>query len=193
MHIGRAVRSILSPSPAGENPGQSLELLSCNSCFPLHKPVSLLESTQPPNAQDLEQQAVGSATAAQTQEQLEHQKRLMVDLEARALTELNGMHDELLEMREAMHKLEAALEDSEGHRCQSFAFFGGSTAQLLSCICAVHSARPMPIIKSSSVAFFRSSSCKGYTQITHSTDLDLVVPPGSGCAWISRRWSSSCR
>ena len=92
------------------------------------------ESTQLPNAQDLKQQGVGSATAAQAQQQLEHQKGLMVDLEARALTELNGMHDELLDMREAMHKLEAALEDSEGHRCESFAFLVGSRVRLLSCV-----------------------------------------------------------
>ena len=44
-------------------------------------------------------------------------KRAIAELEARALTELNEMHEELLEMREACYKLEQALEDFESKRC----------------------------------------------------------------------------
>lgn len=37
-------------------------------------------------------------------------------MEARAITELDGMHEELLEMREACVHLEQALADSEARR-----------------------------------------------------------------------------
>ena len=83
------------------------------------KPIRL-----PLMLQALKREGVPSATdravrlaTAQADVEITRLKSACSDLEQRALSELNEMHDELLDMREACYKLEIALEDSESKRC----------------------------------------------------------------------------
>ncbi|KAK9806060.1 hypothetical protein WJX73_010201 [Symbiochloris irregularis] len=95
---------------------QENEQLSEDLAQAQHDKLALLNQIEALQRDGTQGRDLKLAAEAQAQEQLAQHKQQLADLEARALTELNGMHDELLEMREAMHKLQAALEDSEGHR-----------------------------------------------------------------------------
>ena len=56
--------------------------------------------------------AVKVAVAAKDAD-IAHMQRQLAELEEQAQTELGDMHEELLEMRQACHALELALNESE--------------------------------------------------------------------------------